>query len=75
MYDAFRLSGTWTEQAATFWDSYELGFGPSPHQITPEEYQVLRIMRHHDKALTARITAQEFGKIVAAMFPGDKKKV
>lgn len=62
LYRAMEQYGHWLDQAEDLQDRHVLGFGPKA--LSPEEFEVLRLMRHHETAITAKIQGIEIAKLI-----------
>lgn len=69
LYRAIAEYGHWIEEAEYLQSLQSLGFGPSFEQMTPEQFEVLRLMRQHEAAISARIQGFEVAKVIAQLFP------
>jgi len=68
VYRAFEEYGYWLEEAEYLQDRQALGFGPASERMTPEEFEVLRLMRQHEAAISARIQGIEIARLIGQLF-------
>lgn len=68
VYRAIEQYGHWLEEAEYLQDRQVLGFGPKFEQMTPEEFEVLRLMRQHEAAISARIQGIEIARLIGQLF-------
>lgn len=68
VYRAFEQYGHWIEDALQLDDSYRLRLGPSPQDLSPAEFEVLRIIRRDEQLLQSQLQGQEMARIIARMF-------
>lgn len=74
LYRASEEYGHWIEDAIDFFDHQRFGLGVPPQQLSPEQFEVLRILHHEELLMQSQLQGQEIARIIARMFAGSKEQ-
>lgn len=67
LYRAVETYGHWLEEAVLLNDYRSLGLAPPPQQLSPEQFEVLRIMQRDEQLIQSQLQGQEIARILAKL--------
>jgi hypothetical protein len=73
LYRAVEQYGHWLEEAILLDDYRRLGLSPPPQELSPEQFEVLRVMHRDEQLIKVQLLGQEIARVIARMFSKKEK--